>query len=83
MDVSTPGDVMASDPGITDIARQLAEHLPTGATDLEQTVQDWRVTIYNAKATASMRPLADLIDRSTPEGVEAPRALADVLRNQR
>ncbi len=71
---------MASDPGITDIARQLAEHLPTGATSPEQTVQDWRSTIYNAKATASMRPLADLIDRSTPVGVDEPRQLADVLR---
>ncbi|MCB9677646.1 MAG: hypothetical protein H6737_21250 [Alphaproteobacteria bacterium] len=74
---------MAVDPGITDIARQLAEDIPTGpAKSPEQTVQDWRSTIYNAKSTASLRPLADLIERSAPHGNPRPGALAEVLRRK-
>jgi len=74
---------MSIDPGITDIARQLADSIPTGATTSEQTIQDWRSTIYNAKATASITPLVDLIERSASAGDETPRRMAEALRRKR
>lgn len=70
------------DPGITDIAKQLAESIPTGASSPEQTTEDWRSTIYNAKATSSLRPLTELIERLAPPGDEVPGQLAEVLRNK-
>ncbi len=54
------------DPRITEIATYLASLIPTGADDPSVAVQDWRTTLYNARATASIRPLTDLIERSTP-----------------
>lgn len=66
------------DPGITDIASQLALDIPTGAASTEQAKDDWRTTIYNAKATASVRPLTDMIRRSAP-GNERVAELCDVL----
>jgi hypothetical protein len=55
------------DPRITDIASYLASRIPTGADSDEDAVQDWRLTLYNAKATASVRPLTDMIVRSVPD----------------
>ena len=69
------------DPGITDIAGHLAEAIPTGAADAERAKQDWRQTLYNAKATASVRPLTDMIRRSRP-GDEKVAALCDALRRR-
>lgn len=70
------------DPGITDIASQLAVAIPTGATTPEEATADWRTTIYNAKATASVRPLADMIRRSAPGNAEVAE-LADVIGRRR
>ena len=68
------------DPGITEIAAQLAEEIPTGAESHEEATQDWRTTLYNAESTRSMGPLTELIERST----EAPatRSLVEVLRRR-
>lgn len=71
------------DPGITEIAAQLAEHIPTGADSPEEATQDWRTTLYNARATASMRPLTDLIERSAAPGDPKPAALAQILRQRK
>jgi hypothetical protein len=55
------------DPGITDIARYLATRIPTGAeTDADRT-EDWRTTLYNARATNTIRPLRDLVAREVPD----------------
>ena len=55
-----------SDPGITDIAACLAEKIPTGAKPAEVQREEWRTTLYNARATNSLRPLTDLVIRSAP-----------------
>jgi hypothetical protein len=70
------------DPGITDIASQLAATLPTGAATEEQARDDWRTTIYNAKATASVKPLTEMIARSAPDD-PVVAGLCDVLRRKR
>lgn len=70
------------DPGITEIAAQLAESIPTGAESPDEATQDWRTTLYNAEANASMRPLTDLIERSATPGDATPAALAEVLRRR-
>lgn len=70
------------DPGITEIASQLAVTIPTGADTPEQATADWRSTIYNAKATASVRPLTEMIERSAP-GDATVAELCDVLRRKR
>ena len=71
------------DPGITDIASQLAVVIPTGkGKSQQQATDDWRTTIYNAKATSSVRPLTDLIRRSAP-GNEEVQEMCDVLRRRR
>ena len=71
------------DPGITEIAAQLADRIPTGADSPEQAVQDWRDTLYNAKQTACMGPLAELIKRSAPDDDPIPHELADQLTRRR
>jgi hypothetical protein len=70
------------DLGVTEIAGQLAETIPTGATTPEQAKADWRSTIYNAKATASVRPLTDMIKRSAPGDAKVAE-LCDELRKKR
>ncbi len=59
------------DPGITDIARFLANRIPTGAQTQGRAVEDWRTTLYNAKSTRSERPLADMVKRILPDDQEA------------
>lgn len=71
------------DPGITEIAAQLADHIPTGASSREEAAQDWRTTLYNAEANASMAPLTELIERSASPGDGRPRELAETLRRRR
>lgn len=71
------------DPGITEIAAQLAEDIPTGAETREEAAQDWRTTLYNAEATASMRPLSEMIERSATPQNARPRELAETLRRRR
>lgn len=63
---------------ITAIASYLATRIPTGARDPEQAVQDWRLTLYNARATNTLRPLRDLVIRSAP-GDERARQLCERL----
>jgi hypothetical protein len=54
-------------PGITDIASYLAARIPTGKDDEAAALQDWRMTLYNAKATNAIRPLTDMVVREIPE----------------
>lgn len=58
-------------PGITEIASYLASRIPTGADTHEGAVQDWRITLYNARATGTLRPLTDLVIRSVPDDAHA------------
>jgi hypothetical protein len=55
------------DPGITDIARYLAEKIPTGSASEAERTDDWRTTLYNARATNTVRPLRDLVVREVPD----------------
>lgn len=66
------------DPGITDIARYLATRIPTGAESAEDATHDWRTTLYNARATNSVRPLRDLVAREVPDDPVA-RSLCESL----
>jgi hypothetical protein len=66
------------DPGITDIARYLATKIPTGAETPEESTEDWRTTLYNARATNTVRPLRDLVVREVPEDAVA-RSLCEAL----
>lgn len=68
------------DPGITEIAAQLAEEIPTGASSAEEAKQDWRTTLYNAERTRSMGPLTELIERSSE--ADASRSIVEVLRRR-
>ena len=67
-----------SDPGITDIASYLATCIPTGADSEEAAVEDWRTTLYNARATNAMRPLRDMVVRTVPDDAVA-RSLCEHL----
>ena len=67
-----------NDPGVTDIASYLATKLPTGAETVAGAIDDWRTTLYNAKATRSEKPLADMVKRALP-GDDHAAALADTL----
>ncbi len=58
-------------PGVTDVASYLAARIPTGARSLEQSIRDWRLTLYNARDTKALRPLTELVRRSLPEDPEA------------
>lgn len=55
------------DPGITDIARYLATRIPTGADSPEASTEEWRTTLYNARATNTVKPLRDLVVREVPD----------------
>jgi hypothetical protein len=66
------------DPGITDIARYLASRIPTGAESDEERTADWRTTLYNARATNTVRPLRDLVSREVPDDPVA-RSLCESL----
>ena len=66
------------DPGITDIATYLAGKIPTGAETPEEATQDWRTTLYNARATNTVKPLRDLVVREVPEDPVA-RSLCESL----
>ena len=55
------------EPGITDIASYLATKIPTGSASEDGCREDWRTTLYNARATNSLRPLRDLVVRTVPE----------------
>ena len=65
-------------PGITDVASYLATKIPTGADSDEQAVQDWRATLYNAKATNAMAPVKDLVAKSIPEDEHARALCTDL-----
>ncbi len=54
------------DPSITDVASYLAARIPTGADDERQAVEDWRGTLYNARATRSLKVVAELVEREVP-----------------
>jgi hypothetical protein len=66
------------DPGITDIATYLAAKIPTGADTPEEATQDWRTTLYNARATNTVKPLRDLVVREVPDDPVA-RSLCESL----
>lgn len=66
------------DPGITDIARYLAAKIPTGAESEADATEDWRTTLYNARATNTVRPLRDLVTREVPDDPVA-RSLCESL----
>ena len=66
------------DPGITDIATYLAAKIPTGAETPEGATQDWRATLYNARATNTVKPLRDLVVREVPDDAVA-RSLCESL----
>ena len=67
------------DPSITDVASYLAAKLPTGAEDEAQAIQDWRGTLYNAKATRSLGVVQDMVERDAPGDWVARDAL-DLLK---
>jgi len=69
------------DPGITDIATQLATRIPTGADSEDQAVEDWRTTLYNARATNAMGPLTDMVRRTAP-GDATVAGLCDQLKDR-
>ena len=58
-------------PGITDIASYLAVRIPTGNDSEDGAKNDWRTTLYNARATQAMKPLSELVRRSVPEDEHA------------
>lgn len=71
-----------SDPGITDVASYLATRIPTGAETPDEAREDWRTTLYNARATNAMRPLRDMVVRTVPDDPVA-RSLCDHLASTR
>ena len=61
----------APNPAITDIARFLADKIPTGSHTVAGAVEDWRTTLYNARSTRSERPLTEMVKRILPGDEEA------------
>lgn len=76
IDVATFGGPVK--PGVTQIASYLAGVIPTGSNSEEERVQDWRTTLYNAKATRSQRVVSSMIRRLLP-GDRKAEDLCEVL----
>jgi hypothetical protein len=70
------------DPGITDIAACFAAHLPTGAKPLEVQRQEWRTTLYNARATNTLRPLTEMVIRAAPHDAQVHALCRGLLRSR-
>lgn len=68
-------------PGVTQIASYLAGMIPTGGSSEEERVQDWRTTLYNAKATRSQRVVSSMVRRLLP-GDRMAEDLCEVLEEQ-
>ncbi len=66
-------------PGITEVASYLATQIPTGAKTPHAAVQDWRTTLYNARATGALSVVTDMVNCLAPYDAQA-RVLCEGLR---